>query len=108
MLLRLYVFFLVLLPSINTNLGSQFVLVGPTLPLLKGRIPPEQIVSCNVDRRVFTKTIFFTMSFSNLFQGLVFFLPSIFIPCKFSMSNLALKQSIALSMVVKETQIDPS
>jgi MFS family permease len=67
--------------------------VGPTLPLLRAR----RTSSCGVENSIEpcpsacagyfdstapSKAVFTAMSFSNVFQGLVFFLPNFFIPCK--------------------------
>jgi MFS family permease len=58
------------------------VLVGPTLPFCRGRIPyTDQVqVSRKVAfRSVFTNPIFYILSISNLFQGLAFYLPGLYI-----------------------------
>ncbi|PMD60225.1 MFS general substrate transporter [Hyaloscypha bicolor E] len=59
-----------------------FVLVGPALPLLQNRLSPD--ISCfeetNPDTAIFAKVPFLSMTLSNVFQGLVFFLPGIYLP----------------------------
>ncbi|PMD60380.1 MFS general substrate transporter [Hyaloscypha bicolor E] len=61
-----------------------FILVGPMLPLLKPRLLP--LVHTNtpsettLDTTVFTNPLFYSASLSNIFQGLAFFLPFVYLP----------------------------
>jgi predicted membrane protein len=54
------------------------------LPLLKPRLPAKIFSSeeIKIDTKVFAQAIFISSTFSNIFQGLGFFLPFIYIPCK--------------------------
>ena len=66
--------------------STQFVLVGPFLPLLKPRLP-SKIMSkeeCKFDFSVLKKITFASASISNVFQGLVFFLPGIYLPSTYT------------------------
>jgi hypothetical protein len=62
----------------------QFVIVGPTLPLLRSRLPSRttSAIQDNFNVGVLKKKAFFMVTFSNFFQGLAFFLPGIYLPCK--------------------------
>jgi hypothetical protein len=67
---------------------QKFLIVGPTLFLLKAPCPPSDnekkhlssAVATRFDNTVFRKPRFVAMSYSNLLQGLVFYLPTVFIP----------------------------
>ncbi|KAH8751427.1 major facilitator superfamily domain-containing protein [Hyaloscypha finlandica] len=64
--------------------STQFILVGPMLPLLQPRV--LSLVHTNTpsetsfDTTVFTNPLFYSASLSNIFQGLAFFLPFIYLP----------------------------
>ena len=62
--------------------------MGPTLFLLKAPPPDDEkkdltsAVAARFDSTVLRKPRFVAMSYSNLLQGLVFYLPTVFIPGK--------------------------
>ena len=68
----------------------KFTLAGPVLPFLRGRgtAPPAALSTQYFDTAVLTQTSFTFITFSNLFQGLVYFLPYFFIPCKYQPAYL--------------------
>jgi MFS family permease len=61
-----------------------FVLIGPTLPLCRGRFSSSsKDKPCRkVEWAILKNPIFWAFSFSNLFQGLAFYLPGIYLPSK--------------------------
>jgi hypothetical protein len=80
---------------------ATFVLVGPTLPLLYGRNPIEISVSkgVRIEKNIFSQVAFTAMSFANMFQGLVVFLPTLLFPgtsfcLNYASGNYVLKHSI--------------
>ncbi|KAJ9635068.1 hypothetical protein H2199_008554 [Coniosporium tulheliwenetii] len=62
----------------------EIVLVGPTLPLLRSRKVKADAVrrpaDLQIDFKVLKKPTFLILAFSSLFQGLVFYLPGIYLP----------------------------
>jgi len=63
----------------------QFVIVGPALFFLRAPERPNDAPTptpTKLDRSVFLRTCFTAMSLSNLFQGLVFYFPPVFLPSK--------------------------
>jgi MFS family permease len=61
---------------------ATLVLVGPTLPLLYGRNPinPAASKSVKMAPGIFSKVAFTTISWANIFQGLVVYIPTLFFP----------------------------
>lgn len=59
------------------------VLIGPTLPLCRGRMRPRKVEGWNIklDLAMLRDPVFLSLSFSTLLQGLAFFLPGIYLPC---------------------------
>lgn len=62
----------------------KLVLVGPTLPLVRGRLirQIDNGIENKINPAVFKTPMFFAVTCSNVLQGLVFFLPNIYLPCK--------------------------
>jgi len=58
-----------------------FVLIGPTLPLCRGRYPPGGVAKWKriEFRAVLTSPIFYCFTVSNVFQGLAFYIPGIYL-----------------------------
>lgn len=57
------------------------VIIGPTLPFCRGRYSYSDIKpSRKVDWAILRNPVFWAFSFSNLFQGLAFYLPAIYLP----------------------------
>lgn len=69
--------------KVHANKIRKCVLVGPTLPLLHGRLSDSLDCETHMrfDTSVFKKSTFFVIILSNIPQGLVFFLPSVYLPC---------------------------
>lgn len=58
-----------------------FGVIGPALPLCKGRLPSKDDEPRQAPHwRTIKNPLFWLLSFSNLFQGLAFFLPGIYLP----------------------------
>lgn len=62
----------------------QVIIVGPAILLIRSRTRhlPKPPRAEEIDYSVLRKPIFASLSICNFLQGLVFYLPSIFIPCK--------------------------
>ncbi|KAF2434651.1 MFS general substrate transporter [Tothia fuscella] len=54
------------------------LIIGPTLPLCRGRL--SKVQRCKVEYKVLKNPVLWALLFSNLFQGLAFFLPGIYLP----------------------------
>jgi MFS family permease len=81
---------------------QTFLLVGPTLLFMKPRLPTSMHhpSEAKLDTSVFANPLFFSASFSNIFQGLAFFLPYIYLPSYASSLSLTKTQSaIPLSLL---------
>jgi MFS family permease len=63
---------------------ALLVLIGPTLPFCRGRhsYSAADRPSRTVEWTILKNPIFWAFSFSNLFQGLAFYLPGIYLPSK--------------------------
>lgn len=60
---------------------AQFILVAPTLPLLKGRLPPSHSSARRaVDLTFLTNAQFWILMASNLCQGFAFYVPALYLP----------------------------
>jgi len=60
------------------------VVIGPTLPLCRGRIlsREEEGSKVKLDLGMLKNPVFLSLSFSTLLQGLAYFLPGIYLPCR--------------------------
>lgn len=60
---------------------AQFVLVAPILPLVKGRLPYAHHSQLRMfDFSFLSQPLFWCFALSNLFQGLGFYIPSLYLP----------------------------
>ena len=65
---------------------AQFVVVAPSLPLLKGRLPPSGRGRLRVlDMSFLKQPLFYCFAISNLFHGLGYYIPSLYLPSYASM-----------------------
>lgn len=72
---------------------AQVVLLGPILPLLKGRLPASQRTTAQrVDLSFFKDPLFWVLAGSNLSQSLGYYVPSLYLPT--FASDLGLSGSI--------------
>jgi MFS family permease len=58
-----------------------FIAIGPTLPFCRGRLPATKTIAReSIDyRAILTNPIFWALSVSNLFQGLAFYIPGLYL-----------------------------
>ncbi|KAH8687964.1 major facilitator superfamily domain-containing protein [Tricladium varicosporioides] len=86
---------------------AMFVIVGSILPLIKGRLRPKAIdaVDRKFDRSVLLKATFLTITFSNVFQSLGFFLPSSYLPSYATDIGLSTIQGAFVLSFLNLTQI---
>ncbi|PVH99950.1 MFS general substrate transporter [Periconia macrospinosa] len=59
---------------------AMAVLTGPLIPLLKGRLEHRQTTNLRTDWSFLRKRLFWTYSMSNIFMGLGYFFPAVFLP----------------------------
>jgi len=59
------------------------VVIGPTLPLCRGRLLTRETDGrkVKIDVGMLKDPVFLSLSFSTLLQGLAYFLPGIYLPC---------------------------
>ncbi|PVH75956.1 MFS general substrate transporter [Cadophora sp. DSE1049] len=83
------------------------VLVGPTLPLLHSRLSDSLDFETNMrfDTSVFKKPTFLVIVLSNIPQGLVFFLPSVYLPSFASTIGLSAAQGTIVLSALNVCQI---
>jgi MFS family permease len=86
---------------------KKFILVGPTLLFLKPRLPTtmHHHSEAKLDTSVFVNPLFLSASFSNIFQGLAFFLPFIYLPSYASSLSLTKTQSALPLSLLNLSQI---
>ncbi|KAI5461957.1 monocarboxylate transporter [Mariannaea sp. PMI_226] len=60
---------------------AQFVTVAPALPLIKARLPPSAHVAIRqIDTSFLSEPLFYCYAISNIFQGFVYYIPSLYLP----------------------------
>jgi MFS family permease len=60
---------------------TQVILIAPTLPFLKGRLPPSPYSAVQpIDLTFFKKHLFWVFAFSNICQGLAYYIPPLYLP----------------------------
>ncbi|KAH8667008.1 monocarboxylate transporter [Xylariales sp. PMI_506] len=60
---------------------AQFALVAPVLPLIKSRLPPSSHSALRrIDIGFLSQPLFYCFALSNLFQGLGYYIPSLYLP----------------------------
>lgn len=85
---------------------SLFVLTGPLIPLLKGRIPAsEASIVPRTDWTFLRVRLFWVYSVSNLTQGLGYFLPSLYLPSYATSIGLSSKQGALLLAIMSIAQV---
>lgn len=69
---------------------AQFLLVLPILRLIKPRLPPSRHSAFRtIDISFLSQPLFYCFALSNLFQGLGFYIPSLYLPTFASMLDLS-------------------
>lgn len=69
---------------------AQFILVAPCLFLLKGRLPSSYHTAMQpIDLGFFRKPLFWVFSISNIFQGLAYYIPPLYLPTYASAMGLS-------------------
>ncbi|KAF4964215.1 hypothetical protein FSARC_7849 [Fusarium sarcochroum] len=67
--------------TLRITVVAQVILIGPILPLLKGRLPASSRAAVQrVDLGFFQNPIFWVLTFSNLSQGFAYYIPSLYLP----------------------------
>ncbi|TKA67645.1 hypothetical protein B0A55_07984 [Friedmanniomyces simplex] len=83
-----------------------FVLTGPLIPLLKGRIPESESSSSARTDWTFLKTpLFWTYSASNLAMGLGYFFPSLYLPTYATSNGLSSTHGVLLLAAMSISQV---
>ena len=83
-----------------------FIFTAPVLPLLKTRLPPQPSSRSSRDHYIilFKKPLFHIYSISNVFQGLGFFFPGLFLPTYAASLDLSRTLGALLIALVSASQ----
>lgn len=82
-----------------------FVLTGPLIPLLKGRPGQQQNRSPRTDWTFLRTRLFWIYSISNLFMGLGYFFPALFLPSYASAIGLSTSKGALLLALMSVAQV---
>ncbi|KAI8623287.1 major facilitator superfamily domain-containing protein [Xylariaceae sp. FL1651] len=83
-----------------------FLLTGPFVPLLKGRLPPSERTSVpKINWRFLRSSLFWAYSVSNLLQGFGYFFPSLYLPSHASSLRLGNKSGALLVALMSASQV---
>ncbi|KAK0347786.1 hypothetical protein LTR91_004516 [Friedmanniomyces endolithicus] len=86
--------------------AGLFVLTGPLIPLLKGRVPETASSSSPRTDWTFLKTpLFWTYSVSNLAMGLGYFFPSLYLPTYATSNGLSSTHGVLLLAAMSISQV---
>ena len=84
------------------------VFTGPMIPLFKGRLPPSPPGASNAGRTnwsCLTKPLFWVYCTSNVFQGLGYFFPSLYLPSYATSIGLSAGQGALLLALLSVAQV---
>ncbi|KAF9874269.1 MFS monocarboxylate [Colletotrichum karsti] len=85
---------------------SLFVLTGPLIPFLKGRLPPSvHSASTRMDWSFLRDVLFWLYSISNLGQGLGYFFPSLWLPSYAASIGLSGREGALLLALMSISQV---
>lgn len=85
---------------------ALMLLTGPLIPPLKGRLPPSERASIpNINWTFFQSPLFWVYSVSNLFQGLGYFFPSLYLPSHASALRLGDRSGALLLAMMSVFQV---
>lgn len=82
-----------------------FVMTGPLIPLLKGRPGQQQNVKLRTDWSFLRSQLFWVYSISNLFMGLGYFFPSLYLPSYASEIGLSTSKGALLLALMSVSQV---
>lgn len=83
-----------------------FVLTGPLIPLLKGRLPPsERSAAGKTNWNALRKPLFWVYCASNVIQGLGYFFPSLYLPSYAAAIGLAPTQGALVLALLSVSQV---
>ncbi|KAK3058804.1 hypothetical protein LTR09_000369 [Extremus antarcticus] len=83
-----------------------FVLTGPLIPFLKGRLPESEISTAGrTDWSFFKVPLFWVYNVSNLAMGLGYFFPSLYIPSYASANGMSSTQGAILLAAMSVSQV---
>jgi predicted MFS family arabinose efflux permease len=76
------------------------VLTGPLIPLLRGRLGQQHITNLRTDWSFLKKPLFWTYSMSNIWMGMGYFFPALFLPSYATLIGLdATKGALLLTLM---------
>jgi MFS family permease len=81
------------------------VLTGPLIPLLRGRLGQQYATNLRTDWSFLKTPLFWTYSISNLFMGMGYFFPALFLPSYASLLGLSATQGALLLTLMSASQV---
>ncbi|KAH7408495.1 major facilitator superfamily domain-containing protein [Phaeosphaeria sp. MPI-PUGE-AT-0046c] len=81
------------------------VLTGPLIPLLRGRNGHEHISNLRTDWSFLSKPLFWTYSLSNIFMGMGYFFPALYLPSYAAAIGLGSTKGALLLMLMSVAQV---
>jgi MFS family permease len=87
---------------------SMLVVVGPTLPFCRGRLPPSDLKDTTARiawKPTFKNPVFYVLSVSNLFQGLSYYLPFFYVVLYATSLGITSSKAILLFCMLNLSQV---
>lgn len=81
------------------------VLTGPLIPLLKGRLGHQHITNLRTDWTFLHKPLFWTYTLSNIFMGMGYFFPALYLPSYAALLGLSSTQGALLLTLMSTSQV---
>ena len=81
------------------------VITGPLIPLLRGRVGQQHNVRLRTDWSFLKRPLFWTYSLSNLWMGLGYFFPSLYLPSYASSIGLSVPKGALLLALMSVSQV---
>jgi predicted MFS family arabinose efflux permease len=81
------------------------VLTGPLIPLLRGRMGQQHITNMRTDWSFLKKPLFWIYSTSNVFMGMGYFFPSLYLPSYASLVGLSVTKGALLLTLMSIAQV---
>jgi MFS family permease len=81
------------------------VLTGPLIPLLRGRLGQQHVTNLRTNWSFLKTPLFWTYSISNVFMGMGYFFPALFLPSYASLLGLDASQGALLLTLMSASQV---
>jgi MFS family permease len=91
--------------TLQTVAVALVVLTGPLIPLLRGRHGQQHVANLRTDWSFLKTPLFWTYSISNMFMGMGYFFPALFLPSYASLLGLDATQGALLLTLMSVSQV---